>query len=587
MSPRQKRPMPDRLFSQVREAALLVACLFALGNSAVARIPPSSRAPTVPRLISKIRNPHPWIPIGKETTRVTGPVGDDGYIEHLAAMNAAASEGVTAENNAAVLLLRAIDLSSIPASDRERLCKTLGIEPSQGSAGLFQDNAAFLTNQGDRFGETISSMVPWSPAEFPPRAKWLKNHEEALDLAIEATRRPRFYIPLIRPPVTGSEPGELWDVPLYGLQAANEIARAFAARALLRIHDGKIAEAEQDFLACHRLARLVASGPFLLHGTVGRAIEIKACLAEAALLQYGKLSAADALAYRAELQKLPPLPSVAHHLGHGDRLMILGFATELAQKQQPELEDMALSIAPFANPEFLIDLLTDQMTVIWSEGMRSLNKEWDRWVAVAATPRLGGRLQQLEKLEQEARPVLNQKPEALSNAPLVERGRWMGRMLADRLMPAFKPALLIEDRVRMRVDLIQLGLALAAYKADVGTYPPTLKALAPKYCREADVPADRFTAKPLVYRPQAEAYQLSSTGDNGVDDGGRTSDSQPPGDDIVIQVVVKRQIEDSLGASTGWLQFAGLLLGAAALGGLTLVGIWLTKRRSSPGTADS
>lgn len=218
--------MCNCLFSRVRDAALLVACLFALGNFAVARFPAPIRAPTVPRLISKIRDPHPWIPVGKETTRVTAPVGDDGYIDYLAAMNAAASEGVTAENNAAVLLLCAIDLSSIPASERDRLCKTLGIKPSQGSAGLFQESASFLTNQGDRFGETISSMAPWSPTDFAPRAKWLKNHEQALDLAIEATLRPRFYIPLIRPPVTGSEPGELWDVPLYGLQATNEIAAA-------------------------------------------------------------------------------------------------------------------------------------------------------------------------------------------------------------------------------------------------------------------------------------------------------------------------------------------------------------------------
>ena len=132
----------------------------------------------------------------------------------------------------------------------------------------------------------------------------------------------------------------------------------------------------------------MASGQFLLHGTFGRAIEIKACLAEAALLQSGKLSAADALTYRAQLQKLPPLAMVADHLGHGDRMLFLGFATELAQKQQPELEDMLLSISPVASPEFIIDLLNGQMSLIWSEGMRSLNNEWDRWVAVAATPLL-------------------------------------------------------------------------------------------------------------------------------------------------------------------------------------------------------
>lgn len=577
--------MRVRIFSRARHAALLVACWCALDNSVEARAPASGAAHTVGRPVPETPEPNPWIPIGKETTRVAGPVGDDGYIDYLAALNTAAGEGVTAQNNAAVLLLQAIDLSSIPASDRERLCKSLGIEPTRSAAERFKETAAFLTNQGDRFGETIGSMVPWSPADFPPRAKWLKNHQQALDLAVEATRRPRFYIPLIRPKATGSQPGELWDVPLYGLQASNEIARALAARALLRMRDGQLAEAEQDLLTCHRLARLIAGGPFLLHGTVARAIEIKACLADAALLQYGRLSAADALAYRDQLQKLPPLPSVAHYLDHGDRMLILGFATEQAQKQQPELEDMVLPWAAFASPDFLIALLTDQMTVIWTEGMRALNKEWDRWVAVAATPAVSGRQQQLEQLMQEARPILNQKPEALSTAPLVERGRWMGRMFACRLMPAFSQDLLIEDRVRMRIDLVQLGFALAAYRADAGTYPPVLEALVPKYCRA--VPADRFTAGPLIYRPQKDGYLLYSTGPNGVDNGGRHSDSHPPGDDLVIQVDGKRQTASSLATGNRGLELAGtLLLGALALGGLIFMTIRLT-RKSRAETTDS
>jgi hypothetical protein len=328
----------------------------------------------------------------------------------------------------------------------------------------------------------------------------------------------------------------------------------------------------------------VAGGPLLLHGAVGRAVEIKICLAEAALLQYGKLSAADALAYRTELQKLAPLPSVAQHMSHGDRMLILGFATELARQQQPELEDMVLSLAPFANPDLLVELLTDQMTIVWTEGIRAFHKEWDRWVAVTETPLLSGRRQRLEKLEGEARPILAEKPDKYRNAPLAEKGRWMGRMLADRLMPGFQQDLLIEDRARMRVELLQLGFALAAYRADAGTYPPTLATLIPKYCRE--VPADRFSAKPLVYRPQADGYLLRSVGDNGVDDGGRNSDAQPPGDDIVVQVDGKRQIVDSLGASAGWLQLAGLLFAVAALVGLTLAGIRLSNR-SRPETRES
>lgn len=342
---------------------------------------------------------------------------------------------------------------------------------------------------------------------------------------------------------------------------------------MLRIHDGEIAEAEHDLLACHRLARLVGSGPFLIHGMLQRDIEFKACLADAALLQYGKLTAADAIAYRTELQKLPPIESAAHQLGHGERFMILGFATELAQRQQPELEELLLPIAPVGATEFFMAALTEAMKIIWDEGMRTLNKEWDRWVAAVATPITSGRQARFEKLEKEARPILDVNPDAVNDAPLEERGEWLGKMLAVRMMPALKERIAIEDRLRMHVDLVQLGFAIAAYHADSGAYPPTLEALVPKYC--SSLPTDRFTAKPLVYRLHQGGYGLSSAGDNGVDDGSR--DSKQWGDDIVIWIgdptPPSHLIDNVL-----WV-FAAMALVAAILCVLTIAGLRRMRRR--------
>src|SRR5713226_2829852 len=46
--------------------------------------------------------------ISKETTYVTGPLDKDGYIDYAAALNERLGKGVTAENNANVLIWRAI-----------------------------------------------------------------------------------------------------------------------------------------------------------------------------------------------------------------------------------------------------------------------------------------------------------------------------------------------------------------------------------------------------------------------------------------------------------------------------------------------
>ena len=81
-----------------------------------------------------------WFTISKETTYVTRPLDQDGYVDYLAALNEAASEGVTVENNAAVLLAPAMDLSMLSEPDRVRFFKMLGIATpakSPVAVGLF------------------------------------------------------------------------------------------------------------------------------------------------------------------------------------------------------------------------------------------------------------------------------------------------------------------------------------------------------------------------------------------------------------------------------------------------------------------
>ncbi len=353
--------------------------------------------------------------------------------------------------------------------------------------------------------------------------------------------------------------------------------------ALLRLNEGRIADATQDLLACHRLARLIGSGPLLMHGSVARSIEIKACIADAALLQAGQLSSAAALAYRDELEKLAPQPSVADQFDHGERIMLLGFSSELAEKQQPELEDMmerfGQALSPMADTELIVDIYDMQMTVVWNEGMRSANKEWDRWLAAIRTPITDWRSLRFEALETTARSILKQTPEGLGETTLQKKGDWMGRMLATRMLPNLKPDLVVEDRARMRVDLVLLGLALAADHADNGAYPETLAALVPRYCRA--IAGDRFTTKPLVYRLEDKGYVLYSAGDNGIDNGGTPSNAQPPGDDIVIRITAQSQTRLPLVGTISPRQAKAALLATGLALTATLAAVaWLVVRAS-------
>ena len=63
---------------------------------------------------------------------------------------------------------------------------------------------------------------PWSARRFPSFAKWLAERQTVLDLAVEASQRPRCYLPLIRPAT--SEMAN--DLPLAPVRAASTIAEA-------------------------------------------------------------------------------------------------------------------------------------------------------------------------------------------------------------------------------------------------------------------------------------------------------------------------------------------------------------------------
>ena len=77
---------------------------------------------------------------------------------------------------------------------------------------------------------------------------------------------------------------------------------------------------------------------------------------------------------------------------------------------------------------------------------------------------------------------------------------------------------LANKRSRCITRLLMVDLALRAYHADNGEYPPKLESLAPRYLTE--VPLDPFCEKPFVYRPAAQDFVFYSMGGDGVDNGG-------------------------------------------------------------------
>ncbi len=85
-----------------------------------------------------------YVTVSDETTRITRPLRKDGYVNYLAALNARAAEGVTPENNAAVLFWQAMGPNAIKPEMRTRYFEMLRMStpPIQGNYFLILDNYA-------------------------------------------------------------------------------------------------------------------------------------------------------------------------------------------------------------------------------------------------------------------------------------------------------------------------------------------------------------------------------------------------------------------------------------------------------------
>ncbi|MEX0702911.1 MAG: hypothetical protein WD069_12515, partial [Planctomycetales bacterium] len=435
--------------------------------------------------------------ISEGTTHITEPLRADGAPDYAAALEAAAREGVTPENNAAVLYIKAIGPGELAVEYRGPFFRSLGIEPvpddgsyligytAQSKAIADAADPAPTEAEKERLAKQFDEQTerawsaPWSAEQLPLVAAWLERNEKPLELIVAGTKRPRCYVPLSSAANEG---------PLLLIANINPIsfelrdaARLLTARAMLRLGEGKVAAAKADLLACHRLARHAAEGHFLVERIVGAAFENIACESDAAFATSGALSAEQALAYRAALEKLPPFPSTDQLFDRGERFTYLGAVLYVAMDAQKGKTEIYTQITDRTFPVAGID---------WDIALRRGNELFDGMVAAGRAPKRAERRELsrkstakfLESLEDDAkRPWLAIGRKLLAGRSLREQtSDAIANVLLSILLPAQGALFDAQDRAQMRLDLARVALALAAYRAERGGFPPELDKLAPK-----------------------------------------------------------------------------------------------------------
>ena len=151
------------------------------------------------------------IRISKQTTHITGPRDEKGYVDYQAAINKERNKGVTPANNAAVPIWQAFGRQELVPELVPEYFRRLGMTPPPEEGEYFVEFTDFLEEEHLASGgeDTVVALSavreksakvydevmsgPWSQKKYPQVARWLKRNERTLKLAPDASHRTRYY----------------------------------------------------------------------------------------------------------------------------------------------------------------------------------------------------------------------------------------------------------------------------------------------------------------------------------------------------------------------------------------------------------
>ncbi|MEO1999423.1 MAG: hypothetical protein ABGZ17_29610 [Planctomycetaceae bacterium] len=486
------------------------------------------------------------VTISKETTFFTKPLTDSGFVDYSRAINERMGQGVTPQNNANVLFWQALGPAPSKTVMPAKFFQSLGIAspPKQGDYFLelteYIEQRLRITHADAKYSQIIdhqgqASERPWKTGQFPQIMAWIQANEKPLALVVAGTKREKYFSPLAIADGQTGVAGTLISALLPAIQQARNFARALTARAMWHTGAGRNSEAWEDLLTVHRLGRLIGQGPTIIEALVGIAIDGMVTEADLAFVERTQPDARLARKYLADLAALPALPNMADKIDLTERCMFLDLTQMLTREGVADLGQLV------GRGENVAGVLSKLATSVidWNITMQTGNAWYDR---LTGAMRIADRQQRklaFAKIDQDLKSLSGKAKGITQGLRLLlatnkTRGKTMGEILVALLLPAAANAQQAEDRGLQRQANLRVAIALAGYRTQHGTYPESLKRLAPDMLKQ--IPTDLFAGKPLNYRRTSDGYLLYSIGPNEQDDGGRYYNDDPRGDDSRVRM---------------------------------------------------
>lgn len=491
---------------------------------------------------------------GPDTTVIDGPLNPDGTVDYVGYLDRQWREGLQPDQNAAMLLLKALGPDVLNDRTRVEILQRLGLTDE--TAFAKEVFVAWRYRRGKPSGEPAVSdpekavLPPPLPASGPASQEaekdeadvwndllsggdvhadlepWLERNRAALELIVQASRKPRLYVPL----ESTQSPPMLLNA-LGGLATVRHAGVALALRAATRMRRGDLDGAWEDALACHRLARLGSQIPTILGQLEAISTDAWAARVGTALACHEKFAPQQERKMLSDLSALGPIGDVVGSLDRCERMVML-------DSVQVVYRTVMMGQAAEIDTGGTLD---------WNEMMRYGNQWYDEMIRPMRLPRFGGRRQAMREYWDQF-DALERRMESAKPRLLIERlgGRATRKAFSRSVMdlilsmhlPSLQRAQTLEDSARMALEVERMAAALACFKADKGRWPASLDELVPDLLPA--VPVDLFSDKPLVYKPAADGYVLYSLGGNQKDDGGVRSDKPADEGDIVAEVRGRR-----------------------------------------------
>ena len=429
---------------------------------------------------------HLWriVPIGYATTRLTEPISSNGGINYVRALNQLACKGVTGSNNAAVLLIRAVGPGQFPERTwyGKNILRQLDMPPFAPSASRLISLSDWIekhplpansSRDARRRMELRLGSEPWTATNYPVIAQWIRANNRPLLLLAQATRRPRYYVPLESP-----DHGLVHArVPL--LRPLTRLTSVAAMRGMLRLGQGNIAGATRWANRIHRLAVLVMQAPDVVSYLVGLRFENIAMRMLQAVANSGRLSVKqlDALSHSVEsLAELPPLTEALNDQRYTGLSMLM--MLDQNGLMILRIHHVSRTEKEFVNAIFPID---------YAAMMRRENRIFDKEVAAAKRTDFLEECRERQRLKNVINGYASPLRVALNPADIAV-------VLAN---PAAVHIASYRRGAAVIRCLTEVAIALAQFKLVHGSYPAALADLVPGELKSP--PIDAFSGGPFQY----------------------------------------------------------------------------------------